>query len=235
MGAVKTWFKARFNHRIDTPADRRRSLWYARWADVGFLRHRWTNDGEVTQGVLRANNPTHARFQTYADAGVRTVLNLRNDTHLAPVKLAKERCAQLGLTYVNFPMAPRRAPKRQELLDLIALMPTLEKPVLMHCKSGADRTGLAAAIWLLTQDGAPLHIAQQQLSLRYLHRRDSETGVLDAVLDMFGAAPAGTDFTQWVATTYDPKQAKAVRPKRGFASEAWSIARDLLRYARGGH
>ena len=137
--------------------------------DVGFLRVAWTNEGQVVDGLLRSNNPTQARYEDYAARGIRTVLNLRNDTHLAPPKLSEDTCKRLGMTYVSFPMAPRRAPTRQELLDLIALFPTLEKPILMHCKSGADRTGLASVIWLLTQENTSLNDAKAELSVKYLH------------------------------------------------------------------
>lgn len=233
---LKKWFKSRFDHRIDLPKSRRRSRFYAKWADVGFLRSRWTNEGEVAPGLIRSNNPTAARYAAYAARGVRTVLNLRHDVERAPAKFSREACDKHGMTYVSFPMAPRRVPTKEELVGLIELFPTLEQPILMHCKSGADRTGLASAIWVLTQDNGDLTRAREELSLRYLHRRKSETGALDTVLDQFEESADGRSFEQWVREDYDPAAAKAqtaaAMEAQGGVHIFRGLGRDLFRYAQ---
>lgn len=233
---LKTWFKSRFDHRIDVPKSRRRSLFYAKWADVGFLRVRWTNEGEVAPGLIRSNNPTEARYRDYAQRGIKTVLNLRHDVDRAPAKLSREACDNFGMTYVSFPMAPRRVPTRQELIGLIELFSILERPILMHCKSGADRTGLASAIWILTQEGGSLDRAREELSLRYLHRRKSETGALDTVLDQFETTAGGKNFEQWVRDDYDPVAAKiqtaAAMDAQGGVHIFKGLGRDLYKYAQ---
>jgi len=233
---LKNWFKSRFDHRLDLPASRKRSLRYAKWVDVGFLRVWWTNEGEVAPGLIRANNPNEARYLDYATRGIRTVLNLRNDVNKSPAKLSQEYSEQFGMTYVSFPMAPRRVPTRDELLGLIALFPTLEKPILMHCKSGADRTGLAAAIWILTQEGGTIERAREELSLRYLHRPKSETGALDVVLDQLEANAHGRPFEQRVRESFDPaaaeKQTDAQMTAQGGPHIFKGLARDLYKYAQ---
>ena len=236
LKSLKARLYARYTHRLDTPQDRKRSEFFAEWIDVGFLRHRWTNDGVIAEGVLRSNNPDADRFKDYAAQGVRTVLNLRHDTDRAPFALAKERTNTNGMQFVSYPMAARRAPTRDELLGLIDLLPTLEKPVLIHCKSGADRTGLVGAIWRMEIEGEPLDKAREELSIRYLHRRDSETGALDQVLDAYAPFEGQKSFKDWVAKNYDPKAADAAAaaatPKRGFWAELRALSRDLYRYAQ---
>lgn len=231
---IKRKFKSYFDHRLDTPHERRKSLAYAKWVDLGFLRSFWTNEGDVAPGVFRANHPTDKRFEGYARKGVKTVLNLRNDVDYAPVKLAQESCSRYGLNYVTFPMAPRRAPKKQELLDLIALFPKLEKPILIHCKSGADRTGLASAIWLLTQEAATLEQAQKELGLKYLHLKDFETGVLDAVLESYNEFQHHMGFQEWIQQHYDPLSVTQLASNP--ALSAWQktkiICASLWRYAQ---
>jgi protein tyrosine/serine phosphatase len=83
--------------------------------------------------------------------------------------------------------------------------------VLIHCKSGADRAGLASAIWLMVMEGRPVEEARAMLSWRYLHLRWSRTGVLDLVLDSYGArnAAAPIGFEDWVATEYDAEAVQA--------------------------
>lgn len=236
LNNLKARLYARYTHSLDTPSDRRRSEFFAEWVDVGFLRHRWTNDGVISEGVLRSNNPDAKRYKAYAKQGVHTVVNLRNDIDRAPFVLSRERVEAEGMAFVSFPMRARHAPSREELLGLLDLFPTLEKPVLFHCKSGADRTGLVGAIWRHVVDGEPLETAREELSIRYLHRRDSETGSLDQVLDAYAPFEGQKSFKEWVLDDYDPNAADAAAaretPKRGVWAELRAIWRDLYRYAQ---
>jgi len=233
---LKQRLYARYNHRIDNPTDRKRSEFFAEWIDVGFLRHRWANDGEITPDVFRANNPDKKRFQSYAQQGIRTVVNLRNDVERSPAKLAEERAIANGMTYVSYPLFPRVAPTIEDLLGLVDLFKTLEKPVLFHCKSGADRTGLVAAIWLLEQEGEPLSIARSELSLKYIHRRDSETGVLDEVLDGYEPYEGKLTFPEWVKQHYDPVEAERLaeqsKPQRPLLGKLKFFYKDVYAYAQ---
>jgi undecaprenyl-diphosphatase len=72
-----------------------------------------------------------------------------------------------------------------ELLELFAMAP---RPVLLHCQAGADRSGLAAALWKTMIDGAPASEARRQLSLRYGHVPVGPTTVLDAFFDHWNPA-----------------------------------------------
>jgi protein tyrosine/serine phosphatase len=77
----------------------------------------------------------------------------------------------------------------------------------MHCKSGADRVGLASALYLLLHENRSVEQAMGQLSLRFGHLRGARTGVLDAVLQAYQSdnARAPIDFRTWAETRYDPK------------------------------
>ena len=236
FNTLKLRLKSQYTHDIVDPVARRKSLSYAKWLDLGFLRTNWTNDGKIAPDIYRSNNPTAARFKAYADRGIKTVLNLRHDVKLSPVKLAKEACDALGMTFVSYPMRTRRPPTKDELDGLIQLFKTIEKPVLIHCKSGADRTGLAGAVWLLTQENAPLEQAAKELSIRYLHRRDSEAGVLDAVLDLYTPYAQTMGFEDWVRDVYELDLAlddvKNHRPKLSIWAQIKSFFSDLYKYAQ---
>ena len=198
-------FRNSFGHDITDPAERRRSQWHLDWLDHGILRRRWHNFDQVAPGVYRSNHPNHSRFAAYAQMGIKTVLNLRGAAlqphHLFDV----ESCAALGLTVVNVQMAARRAPDRDELLALLDAFATMERPFLMHCKSGADRTGLAAAIYLMVHEGADIGSARRQLSFRYVHIRRTSTGILDHFLDVYAARAAQSPIgiADWIKTEYD--------------------------------
>lgn len=236
LTAIRDWVQGQFNHEVSSGKDRFMARLFTEMLDVGFLRHLWTNEGEIAPGVWRSNHPGRRRMKGYAKRGIRTVLNLRNDTRKSPCKLVRNDCEDNGMTYVSYPMAPRHAPKAEVLLGLIELFPKLEKPVLIHCKSGADRTGLAAALWLLTQEGASLAEARRQLSLEYLHFREFETGVLDAVLDLYAEEGRGRSFVDWVRTGYEPLaanfRAQSVSSGLGQMEKLDILRAGLWRYAQ---
>src|SRR5262249_28381673 len=81
-------------------------------------------------------------------------------------------------------------------------------PALVHCKSGADRAGFAAALYLLMVEKRPLDEAARQLSLLYGHFPFAKTGILDAFFEAYrreGEAK-GLDFMTWIETAYEPEK-----------------------------
>ena len=62
------------------------------------------------------------------------------------------------MIYYDLPLSATRRPTRRELLQLIDLLETCSYPLLIHCKSGADRTGLASALYRLVRRGGASRI-----------------------------------------------------------------------------
>ncbi len=199
-------------HDLDDAAGRRRALASYLILDHALLRYWWTNFHLVTPGVFRSNQPTHGRFERMAKIGIRTVINLRGEGAHPRYLFEAESCRALGLRLVSTQLSARRAAPREQILRLFALLREAERPVVMHCKSGADRAGFASALHLLAE-GHSLDEARRQLHPRFLHFRRSRTGVLDHILDMYAErlqrGPIGIE--EWVATEYDPDIAQ-----RGF-------------------
>ncbi len=195
-----------FGHDITDPVERKRSYQHVRWLDHGIFRTFWHNFEQVADGVYRSNHPDHKRFEAYAALGIKTVLNLRGVAQQPHYLFEVESCAALGLELVTIQMGARKAPKVKQLTDVIAAFETMQKPFLMHCKSGADRTGLVATLYLMTQLGEPVEQARRQLSFRFLHIRRTDTGILDHFLDVYAARNARSPIaiTEWIKTEYDP-------------------------------
>ncbi|KJZ19668.1 tyrosine-protein phosphatase [Loktanella sp. S4079] len=195
-----------FGHNIVDPQERKRSEWHMNWLDHGILRKRWHNFSEFAPGAYRSNHPNHVRFKAYAEMGIKSVLNLRGVAKQPHYLFEVESCEDLGLHLVTAHMAARSAPRVERLLQLIAAFETIERPFLMHCKSGADRTGLAAAIYLMLFEGQSLEDARKQLSFRYLHIRRTKTGILDHFLDVYAERNAQSPIAidEWIKTEYDP-------------------------------
>jgi protein tyrosine/serine phosphatase len=95
----------------------------------------------------------------------------------------------------------------------------LRYPALVHCKSGADRAGLFAALYLLVHEGRSAAEATRQLAPRYGHFRFAKTGILDAFLERYrteGEAK-GLSFLEWAERVYDPDALQ-----RSFKPRFWS-------------
>lgn len=200
-----------YNTDLSTPENRRRAHIYNLWFDHAVLRKIWTNHFEVAPGVYRSNQPTHERFVKLKAAGIRSILNLRGSAGAAHYLVERESCAALGLTLVDVTLHARFAAPREDIAAVIAAFRTIERPFVMHCKSGADRAGFAAAIYLMVIEGRPVAEARRMLGLKYLHLKRSRTGVLDYILDLYEARNAQSviGFEEWVATEYDNEAVQA--------------------------
>ncbi|HUC16186.1 MAG TPA: tyrosine-protein phosphatase [Acetobacteraceae bacterium] len=174
-------------------------------ADHGFFRVAWGNWATVVPGRLyRCNHPTPARLAAATRRhGLKTVINLRGRRACGSDALSREAAERLGLRHIDAPFESRGAPHRERVLALAEIYRSMEGPALIHCKSGADRAGLAAAIYLLL-NGTSLEQAMRQLSMRFGHFRRARTGILDAFLFCYAREGEGRKpFLDWVREDYD--------------------------------
>lgn len=170
--------------------------------------------------MFRSSQPWPHQLEKAAAQGLRTVINLRGARRCGAYALEVATCRRLGVALENCPIGSREAPKLERLEAMADLFDRIAYPALMHCKSGADRAGLAAALYLLIKENRPLSEAQRQLSLRYGHIRQAKTGMLDAFLDAYGAALKDRprlSLMEWVRDGYD-RDALI----RDFSSRGWA-------------
>lgn len=102
--------------------------------------------------------------------GIASILNLRgrnetDDWWSAETAMARQK----GVVHADFAMSASTMPTPERLAELVALMRSLPKPILIHCHAGSDRTGLAAALYLAAIDGDDEETAEAQLSFRFGH------------------------------------------------------------------
>ncbi|MEL7212987.1 MAG: tyrosine-protein phosphatase [Pseudomonadota bacterium] len=194
---------------METSTGRRKARLQYHIFDHAFLRVFWTNFDKVADGVYRSNQPTYARFARYKAMGVKSVLNLRGASLESPYQFERETCEKLGLKLVDAKIYARKAAGRDELLHLIHCFRTIEKPFLMHCKSGADRAGFASVLYLMVMEGKSLKEARKHLSARYIHFKWTKTGIVDHIFDMYEEFNAHTPMPieEWIATVYDKGEA----------------------------
>ena len=175
------------------------------FVDHGVFRLVWTNAATVVPGkVYRSNHPAPFRLARLARRyDARSLVNLRGHRRCGSDALSREAASRLGLLHVDMAFESRGAPHRERVLRFAGLYPGLAFPVLMHCKSGADRAGLASGLAILFEGGTTTE-ALRQLSWRYGHFRRSRTGILDAFFLRYREQAEGRlPFLDWVRDEYD--------------------------------
>lgn len=130
------------------------------------------NFHEVIAGQLyRSNQPSEGQLAAYIQQnGIKTVINLRGENDRSRwYEDEVSTTERFGITHIDFGMSARRELNLQRVAQLIDIMRNAPKPILIHCKSGSDRTGLASAIYVNRVAGMDEDTAERQLSLRFGH------------------------------------------------------------------
>ena len=187
--------------------------------DHGIFRLLYANRHPIDAHAWRSAQPAPHDVRALARQGIKTIVNLRGERMCGSYYLEKAACERHGIKLVDFPIRSRAAPTPQEIKDARELFQTVEYPILLHCKSGADRAGIMSVLYRYLREGAPLPEAMQQLSARFGHFRQADTGVLDAFFERYQAdnARQPIPFFVWLETVYDPEELK-----RSFRASGWA-------------
>jgi len=209
--------------RWDRPLAGRRDRWRAFanmiLSDHGIFRLFYLNKHSVDGKLFRSAQPWPHHIARFARDGGRTLVYLRGGREHGSWPLEKEAAERFGLRLAEFTARSREAPSKEMLLSAPAFFDGLAYPALIHCKSGADRAGFVAALYVLVHLKGTAAQALRQLHARYGHFHWSKTGILDRFFELYrdeGEA-RGLPFLEWVETRYDP-QAVQSSFKAGFWS-----------------
>ncbi|QCE32426.1 protein tyrosine phosphatase [Acetobacteraceae bacterium] len=195
--------------------------------DHAILRIFWTNLSPVVpHQIWRANHPTPYRFKKLTKKlGLKSAINLRgNRPTCGSDLLGRKTCLHLELPYEDMAFESRNFPQKDRILRFYTLWETLPKPMLIHCKSGADRAGIASALILLFE-GKKVSEAKKQLHWRFLHFRHSRTGVLDQFLELYQTTGEvkNIPFLEWIKNHYeDEKLREIIQRSRACKNKAQS-------------
>ena len=89
----------------------------------------------------------------------------------------KAAAAELGIAHHDIDMDLTFSPRIDQLMDLRDLLESAPKPLLVHCRAGADRTGLAAIMSKLLDGESSLEEAREQVSWKFHAVREDSMGV----------------------------------------------------------
>jgi protein tyrosine/serine phosphatase len=158
--------------------------------------------GQLSPSVLKGRLAIHR---------IRSIVNLRGpNPQRSWYQDEKRIAAETGICLYDIAITSESAPTSGELRELVRIFTTCPKPVLIHCESGLDRTGLVAAICLLVEKECSVERARQQMGLRYgippwrerTRRHRGFVDLYEAWLQEQGAAHTSERFLFWACHVY---------------------------------
>jgi protein tyrosine/serine phosphatase len=96
--------------------------------------------------------------------GIKSILNLRGHYDEGWYRAETNVSQQLGVQHYDLELDATVELKDSELDQLTTILNAAPKPLLIHCKNGADRTGLAGALYLYSVEGKPADEAAGELN-----------------------------------------------------------------------
>jgi protein tyrosine/serine phosphatase len=129
------------------------------------------NIGVVDGGlVYRSAQPLDGLPAFIDGHKIATVLNLRGGSDADPWYAAEVATTRrLGVDFYDLPLVATVRPSRKQLLTVLDVLDRCKYPLLIHCKSGSDRTGLVSGLYLMSRKGVAPDRAEDAFSLYYGH------------------------------------------------------------------
>ncbi len=174
---------------INNPKERREAWMHALfYKDHNFINYFRDNLYEIAPGVYRGAQPTMGQLKKLRDKlGIKTIINLKHENRDSAYFLfEEERCKELGLKLVNVRISSRSLPSTEQLIEYKRVLEEeMDKPVLIHCKAGADRTSHFCTLYQYFIEKRKMKDTDQLRFFPYGYIKYSNAGVLKYYYDLF--------------------------------------------------
>lgn len=170
---------------------------------------RWLeNYHPVVPGVIyRSAQPTARSLRRYCENdGIRSVINLRGPWRNAGWYQEEiESADDLGIRHFDISLHTHRLAPLAELRKLVKTFDECPKPMLLHCRQGADRTSLACAIYMILYQNQTPQEAITQYRLDCFHTGWARGYHLPHMFDCYSEwlkrekrEHSADDFREWI-------------------------------------
>ena len=127
----------------------------------------------------------HLEYYT-SKFGIRSILNLRGENpdkqwYVDELNFSTEH----KLANYDIALSSSDEPSKAQSARIMGIIRTAPRPILIHCRAGADRSGLVAAMWKVAVDNEPKSEAKKQLTLLCGH------------IPLFGRVAMDSFFEKW--------------------------------------
>jgi protein tyrosine/serine phosphatase len=107
---------------------------------------------QVNERLYRSAQPREGGIKRLQELGINTIINLRGASARTRAQEAEAR--SLGLNYYNISLPNWGRPKDARVARILEIINAPESGrVLLHCRSGVDRTGMIVAIHRMQNEG----------------------------------------------------------------------------------
>jgi protein tyrosine/serine phosphatase len=164
----------------------------------------WNNFHKVDEGVYRSAQILPWRLKKIIKKyNIKTIINLRGKNNYL-YKREKEICEDMGVEYIELPIASRTLPKIEKMEKLKEILfDKSKRPILFHCKAGADRSGFVATFYRIIKGESPKEAIKKELRLRYGYISLSKAG---RIKEFFSKYTGKKDFLEWAKDNRDKIQ-----------------------------
>ena len=146
------------------------------------------------------------------DYGLKSIVDLRADGVSSTYPDEQTAADRAGAKLIYLRLSANKLPDGPMLRELIRVIETAPKPMLLHCQGGADRASLASFIAAMAIGGQDYRQAEKQFSIRYFQLQDDLpiTRVLHLYRHWCRQQSVSTggwqQFRHWAFDEYDKKQ-----------------------------
>ncbi len=169
------------------------------------------NIDEVVPGKVyrSAQMTSHRLRETTRRLGIKTVINLRGQKDEAWYREEKKVCEEEGVLLEDVGFSGRKYPGASQLTRLLAALSRHDnEPVLIHCRQGTDRSGLASAFVMIIR-GHPPDKVLEEFSLRHGSFGTGFNRKMRSVIESYlawaeqkGEEPGEESLRNWINNAY---------------------------------
>ena len=211
----------RFN--LKSPWGRSIAWLYAMLVEHNFTNVLRFNFHRISDEAYRSSQPAMYQLRRMVKKhGIKTIINLKGaNPKSAHWAFEKEQCAKLGVTLVDVSIFSRSLPDAARLHRAKEVFETVEYPIWMHCKAGADRAGIYSTLYQYFRQHIPIEKTDQLRFWPFGHIKHSSAGKIDYYLERYAEyarAHPEMGLLEWAETVADRKQMEQEYQPGGFAT-----------------
>lgn len=136
----------------------------------------------ITPGeAYRSAQLSGADLETYIQKyHIKSILNLRGPSDgLSWYQEEIRASSKHNIVHYDVGLSAESEPSPHNVEKILEIFKTAPRPILIHCKAGADRSGLVGAMWKVVVDKQSKSEAEKQLSIKFGHLSFGKTGAMD--------------------------------------------------------
>ena len=179
---------------------------------------RWVREGEVARSSQAYFGGLTWLMKRH---GIRAIVNLRGEnSDLSWWRYERRVCEKLGARHFDTMLDSRKLPTRPMLARLMEAFEEAPRPFLLKCSGGQDRSGLAAALYLIHRDGWSARGGALAEFSGFAKKHQRWLKLFVAFAD---EEACGRPLAAWIETDYEPERFAQWLRSRGHADSFETI------------